>query len=482
MKLKISSILSLLIIVSNGIYAQEIKMCGYQGYQSVEEVNSACDLYNKEKSSNADESASIVVDEILDKVGLFRNFLIEECEDINNALAVTMPIDGGDIERFILYDDEFFQKVSSTTGTDWGLTSILAHEVGHHLNGHTLKSGGSNHKIELQADEFSGFVLARMKCSLEDAQSAVSNLLPDKASATHPAKIDRLNAIEKGWNRGNGKTIKVKKIEEVEDVKDITAEQVLANYIDAIGGEENIKKIKTIYRIDEKTHDQNGTINTSIIKSLTPAQVITITETKNSSGYDGNFATKQLFDKTFRTKILGKYKGENTKWVRIKSIKPSSQFLSIINSSYIYELGLLIQNSKVSYKGITKIDGLDCYQINIPKVMVSSFHILNKNRPTKIFQSEERYYDIKTGLLYSTINTTEINKYKKNQLKKTSKSISTTTYNNYKEVNGVLYSFEQKIKTKWIEGNKTSNATGTNIVKKIEINSSSINPEDYKVD
>ncbi|MGB1308600.1 MAG: hypothetical protein ACPG6B_06800, partial [Oceanihabitans sp.] len=185
-------------------FAQEIKMCGYQGYQTVDEVTSACDLQDATTSTNSTSDAEQVVDNILDKVGLFRNFFIEECDDINNALAVTMPLEGGDIERYILYDQDFFTKVSASTGTDWGNTSILAHEVGHHLNGHTLKSGGSNHKIELQADEFSGFVLARMNCSLEDAQSAISNLLPDKASSTHPAKKDRLKAIEKGWNRGNG--------------------------------------------------------------------------------------------------------------------------------------------------------------------------------------------------------------------------------------------------------------------------------------
>ena len=65
---------------------------------------------------------------------------------------------------------------------DWAAISILAHEIGHHLNGHALNKEGSNHRKELQADEFLGFVLARKKCPLEDAQSAVGNSLPDEAS------------------------------------------------------------------------------------------------------------------------------------------------------------------------------------------------------------------------------------------------------------------------------------------------------------
>src|SRR5690606_3988707 len=98
-------------------------------------------------------------------------------------------------------------------------------EVGHHLNGHTLKSGGSNHRIELQADEFSGFVLARMGCSLGDAQAAVNKMLPDEGSATHPANADRLATIEKGWQRGNGRTIQVEEIKE-EVVKKIVENKV----------------------------------------------------------------------------------------------------------------------------------------------------------------------------------------------------------------------------------------------------------------
>src|SRR5690606_7771186 len=70
---------------------------------------------------------------------------------------------------------------------------------------------------------------------------------------------DRLAAIEKGWMRGNGRTIQVDEIKEEvvtkivenkvdnEEVKSLlTAEQVLSRYINAIGGQEAIMKIKTL--------------------------------------------------------------------------------------------------------------------------------------------------------------------------------------------------------------------------------------------
>src|SRR5690606_36517304 len=77
------------------------------------------------------------------------------------------------------------------------------HENGHHLNGHTLSSRGSNHADELEADEFSGFVLRKMGASLAGAQAAMRVLAEKQASATHPARADRLAHISKGWQQAN---------------------------------------------------------------------------------------------------------------------------------------------------------------------------------------------------------------------------------------------------------------------------------------
>src|SRR5690606_29144984 len=122
-----------------------IRMCAYQAYQTVEgdagnnDISSICDPYQGTPTHASYEEAVAQIDAILDKVGLLRNFEVEECQGINNAIAVTVPLENGDLDRFILYDNLFFSNVSGSTGTDWGLASILAHEVGHHLNGHTLK-------------------------------------------------------------------------------------------------------------------------------------------------------------------------------------------------------------------------------------------------------------------------------------------------------------------------------------------------------
>jgi Zn-dependent protease with chaperone function len=79
--------------------------------------------------------------------------------------------------------------------------ALIAHEMGHHLNGHTLHRGGSEPALELEADEFAGFVLRKLGATLREAQEVMYLISGSQSSATHPARNDRMLAIEKGWTR-----------------------------------------------------------------------------------------------------------------------------------------------------------------------------------------------------------------------------------------------------------------------------------------
>lgn len=138
-------------------------------------------------------AANTAVERILRYSGLKKNFIILAA-DIDNAQAAIQGTD-----RYILYNESFMQRINVAAKTDWAAISILAHEIGHHLQGHTLKATGSRPPIELEADEYSGFILQRMGASLQDARAALSVLSSDKGSATHPGKQDRLKAITDGW-------------------------------------------------------------------------------------------------------------------------------------------------------------------------------------------------------------------------------------------------------------------------------------------
>ncbi len=150
-------------------------------------------LPDKVITFESDSEAQAVVEKIVNAVGLVPNFEIR-IGGVNNAAAV---IENG--KRLIIYDQFFIRNLTQKTGTKWAAISVMAHEIGHHLNGHTLDGRGSRPAIELEADKFSGAVLQKMGASLEEARKGMELLGSTSASQTHPAKHDRLAAITKGW-------------------------------------------------------------------------------------------------------------------------------------------------------------------------------------------------------------------------------------------------------------------------------------------
>lgn len=161
-------------------------------------INEVCSYYGETITTRitaheADDAAEAVVKSIMSVIGLRPNFELRAA-NVPNAAAVII-----NSKRYILYNPNFMNKVNSASGTYWASISILAHEIGHHLNGHTLDNKGSRPATELEADEFSGFVLNKMGASLKEAQAAMSLIASMKGSHTHPPKQNRLTAIATGW-------------------------------------------------------------------------------------------------------------------------------------------------------------------------------------------------------------------------------------------------------------------------------------------
>ena len=157
-------------------------------------------------SFSSDLDADNALDRILSVVGLSKNFVLSPCSDINNAVAVSYKG-----VRYILYDPEFMSMLSSNT-SNWTNLFILAHEVGHHVNGHSLDlvlyAGDivdapeleKKRQQELEADEFAGFVLAKLGATLSQTTSSVSKLSnEDDTYSTHPKRDRRIAAITKGY-------------------------------------------------------------------------------------------------------------------------------------------------------------------------------------------------------------------------------------------------------------------------------------------
>lgn len=157
--------------------------CNYEG------VGFSEDVYG----FTSDTEANKALEKVMSFAGLEPNFIIKAANVPNAAAVIQGP------QRMILYNQTFMESIQNSTKSDWSKLSILAHEIGHHLQGHTLQAGGSRPEIELQADKYSGFILQRMGASLDNAQVAMKMIGSEQGSATHPAKQARLAAIANGW-------------------------------------------------------------------------------------------------------------------------------------------------------------------------------------------------------------------------------------------------------------------------------------------
>jgi Peptidase family M48 len=139
--------------------------------------------------------ASDIVKNMLDTIKWKENFTLREQNGINNAYATIIQN-----KRWIVYDNDFLENLDGYASTKWASISVLAHEMGHHYYNHVVSMQGSTIPKEIEADAFSGYIMYKLGATLEQSVAAMKTIATDKASATHPAKADRITSITKGWN------------------------------------------------------------------------------------------------------------------------------------------------------------------------------------------------------------------------------------------------------------------------------------------
>lgn len=168
-----------------------------------------CIQYQKSFSAfSTEKEANEALDKILNVIGASKNFTLVPCDDISNALAVTFKG-----ERFILFDEAFMRKLTQLTN-NWSSLFILAHEVGHHINGHTRdfllatvlgdQSLEDRRKEELEADEFASFIVSKLGASYSQIEETIDLIASNESDlySTHPNYDKRIAAVKKGFDRG----------------------------------------------------------------------------------------------------------------------------------------------------------------------------------------------------------------------------------------------------------------------------------------
>lgn len=169
--------------------------------QSQLHVRNGCNYYGKETETDyyqfePNSEARQIVNELLQGSGLSgSSFRLKE-SNCANALATT--VDG---VRYILYNPDFLRKFKQDVNTKWAAYGVLAHEIGHHLNGHILSetSPSVRKTYELEADKFAGNLLFHLHATVDEAQAGIKTIPLEGESNTHPAKSARLVATTNGW-------------------------------------------------------------------------------------------------------------------------------------------------------------------------------------------------------------------------------------------------------------------------------------------
>lgn len=78
-----------------------------------------------------------MIAEVMNFTGLPQNFVVTEA-DVPNAAAAIL-LDQNELpHRVIAFNPQFMDEVKRATGGNaWAAVSVMAHEAGHHLAGHT---------------------------------------------------------------------------------------------------------------------------------------------------------------------------------------------------------------------------------------------------------------------------------------------------------------------------------------------------------
>lgn len=177
----------------------------------------------------------------------------------------------------------------------------------------------------------------------------------------------------------------------------LTAEKVLKNYVEAIGGEANLRKVNSTLMNAEVTIQGAPFKPKAIIKQMSP----------------NKFSMEMIAD-GMGTLFKQNFDGENGyQEQQGRKIPMDEKAVSSRKSTKGLFPELFMEASSVELESLTTIEGKDAYKIKVTKDDKSSY----------------KYYDAETGYLIRTEETQEAQ----------GQSVtSITDFSNYKEVNGVM--------------------------------------------
>jgi hypothetical protein len=164
---------------------------------TVAQLNNLCNYSDSKISENKllydrvpnDTYITGIIKEIENSINISGNFIVFNYPGYNNCAALNYYG-----SRIIVYDPHFLQNVSNQK--KYITTSIIAHEIAHHLLNHTLIKTYDleiKRKQELEADYLSAVIMKKLGYSLNQSLEGVNKLadLNDDKNYSHPLKEKR---------------------------------------------------------------------------------------------------------------------------------------------------------------------------------------------------------------------------------------------------------------------------------------------------
>lgn len=139
-----------------------------------------------------------LVQKICNTASLQPNFQIKAASILNARATIEIR----DSKRYIYYSEVYLADKITSTKTEWAAVFVIAHEIAHHLNGHTLSNSSTMKSDELKADKWAAYILHKMGANLQETM-AWAKTCTEMETATHPPRNARLEAITIGWNEAS---------------------------------------------------------------------------------------------------------------------------------------------------------------------------------------------------------------------------------------------------------------------------------------
>jgi hypothetical protein len=195
----------------SSLYSQSKISTDFYGKENIR-----AELCDQSKGFMSEQDVEGLIANILSMQGLNNRFVVLACTSVENCIAT---IDKNN-RPIILYNPNFLKSVKklgfkeadipSILEKDWSTLTILAHEIGHHLNNHITNPlpGATEIQLELEADKTAGFLVYLMGGTLEKAKMAFQGV-SETGGYTHPKRQDRIAALTNGYDDAKNKFPKI---------------------------------------------------------------------------------------------------------------------------------------------------------------------------------------------------------------------------------------------------------------------------------